>query len=107
MQVRYGAELRAVRQGDAVVELELADGSRCRAPRAVLALPRSTCCRPSALRRGSPAATAEALGTNAGRAHKVWLRARGVPAGRARRRARGRGCTGSTPIACSTTATSS
>ena len=28
-----------------------------------------------------PGATAEALGTNAGRAHKVWLRARGVPAG--------------------------
>ncbi len=28
-----------------------------------------------------PAATAEALGSNAGRAHKVWLRARGVPAG--------------------------
>ena len=52
----------------------------CRAARAVLALPVNAL---PAVRfePALPAATAEALGTNAGRAHKVWLRARGVPAG--------------------------
>jgi monoamine oxidase len=80
VQVRYGAELRAVRQDDAGVELELADGSKCRAPRAVLALPVNAL--PAiGFTPALPAATAEALGTNAGRARKLWLRTRGVPSG--------------------------
>jgi monoamine oxidase len=78
--VRYGSELRAVSQGKHGVELQLADGSTCRAGRAVLALPVNTL--PGVrFEPALPAATAEALGSNAGRAHKVWLRARGVPSG--------------------------
>jgi monoamine oxidase len=80
VEVRYGAELRSVRQSEEWVELALADGTTCRAARAVLALPVNTL--PGvAFEPALPAATAEALGTNAGRAHKVWLRARGVPPG--------------------------
>jgi monoamine oxidase len=80
VQVRYGAEVRAARQDSAGVELELTDGSSCRAARAVLALPVNTL--PGiAFDPALPGPTAEALGCNAGRARKVWLRARGVPAG--------------------------
>ncbi len=80
VEVRYGAELRAVRQDAAGVELELAGGSTCRAPRAVLALPVNAL--PAiGFAPALPAATAEALGANAGRARKLWLRARGVPPG--------------------------
>ncbi|MDX6630473.1 MAG: hypothetical protein QOH00_2719, partial [Gaiellales bacterium] len=72
--------VRSVRQDDSGVDVVVAGGTSYRAARAVLALPVNTL--PGVgfeppLRR----ATAEALGTNAGRARKVWLRARGVPAG--------------------------
>jgi monoamine oxidase len=78
--VHYGAEVRSARQDDAGVDIGLADGTSCRAARAVLALPVNSL--PGvAFDPALPAATAEALGTNAGRARKVWLRARGVPAG--------------------------
>jgi monoamine oxidase len=80
VQVHYGAELRSVRQDERCVELGLADGSSFRSARAVLALPVNTLPGVS-FEPALPDATAEALGTNAGRAHKVWLRARGVPAG--------------------------
>ena len=75
-----GAEVQRVRAGRAGVELALADGTSCRAARAVLALPVNTLPAIS-FEPALPDATAEALGINAGRAHKVWLRARGVPAG--------------------------
>ena len=69
-----------MRQDGAGVELALADGSSLPGARAVLALPVNTL--PAlAFEPALPAATAEALGTNAGRALKLWLRARGVPAG--------------------------
>jgi monoamine oxidase len=69
-----------VRQDDAGVELALADGTSCRAVRAVLALPVNTL--PAiGFEPSLASATAEALGTNAGRGLKLWLRARGVPAG--------------------------
>ena len=80
LQVRQGAEVQSVRQDDSGVALALADGTSHRAARAVLALPVNAL--PAI--RFEPAlrgATAEALGSNAGRARKVWLRARGVPAG--------------------------
>lgn len=80
LEVRYGAELRSLRQDESSVDLALADGSTCRAARAVLALPVNTLPGVS-FEPALPGATAEALGANAGRAHKVWLRARGVPAG--------------------------
>jgi monoamine oxidase len=80
VEVRYGAEVRSVRQEGDGVELGLADGSSAGAPRAVLAVPVNTL--PAVnFEPPLPAATAEALGTNAGRALKVWLRARGVPPG--------------------------
>jgi monoamine oxidase len=80
LQVRYGAEVRSVRQDDRSVELGLADGTSYRAARVVLALPVNAL--PTvAFDPALPPATAEALGANAGRAHKLWLRARGVPAG--------------------------
>ncbi len=80
LQVRYGAEVRSVRQDDLGVELGLADGAFYRAARVVLALPVNAL--PAVeFEPALPAATAQALGANAGRAHKVWLRARGVPAG--------------------------
>jgi monoamine oxidase len=80
LQVRYGAEVRSVGQDGSGVELALGDGSSWRAARAVLALPVNAL--PGiAFRPALPVATTEALGTNAGRAHKVWLRARGVPGG--------------------------
>jgi monoamine oxidase len=80
VEVRYGAELRSLRQDGRAVELGLADGSTAGAPRVVLALPVNTLPGVS-FEPPLPGATAEALGTNAGRAHKLWLRARGVPAG--------------------------
>jgi monoamine oxidase len=80
LRVQYGAELRSVRQDDSGVELVLADGTSRRATRAVLALPVNTL--PAVgFEPALPGATAEALGTNAGRGRKVWLRARGVPDG--------------------------
>jgi monoamine oxidase len=80
VEVRYGAEVRAVGQDGSGVELELSDGTSCRAARAVIALPVNAL--PAiGFEPALPAATAEALGTNAGRAHKLWLRARGVPSG--------------------------
>jgi len=80
VDVRYGAEVRAVGQDGSGVELELSDGTSCRAARAVIALPVNAL--PAiGFEPALPAATAEALGTNAGRAHKLWLRARGVPSG--------------------------
>jgi monoamine oxidase len=80
LEVRYGSELRAVRQDGAGAELALADGSTCRAARTILALPVNVL--PGiGFEPALPAATAEALGSNAGRARKVWLRARGVPPG--------------------------
>jgi monoamine oxidase len=80
VEVLYGAELRSVRQDGHGVELALADGATRRAARAVLALPVNTL--PGvAFEPALPAGTAEALGANAGRAHKVWMRVRGVPAG--------------------------
>jgi monoamine oxidase len=80
VRVRYGAEVRSVRQDGAGAEIGLADGSSCRAARMVLALPVNTL--PGvAFDPALPGATAEALGSNAGRARKLWLRARGVPQG--------------------------
>jgi monoamine oxidase len=80
IELRYGAELRSLRQDERGVELTTADGATCRASRAVLALPVNTL--PAVgFTPSLPAATAEALGTNAGRAHKVWLRVRGAPPG--------------------------
>ena len=80
LQVRYRAEVRSVRQDGSRVELELSDGTSCRGARAVLALPVNSL--PAiGFEPALPAATAEALGSNAGRAHKLWLRARGVPSG--------------------------
>jgi monoamine oxidase len=80
VQLRYGAEVRSLRQGDSGVEVGLVDGTTCQAARAVLALPVNAL--PGvAFEPALPGATAEALGTNAGRGRKVWLRARGVPAG--------------------------
>ena len=80
LDVRYGAEVRAVRQDGSGVELALAGGTALRAARAVLALPVNAL--PAlAFSPALPALTAEACGANAGRAHKLWLRARGVPAG--------------------------
>jgi len=80
LAVRYGAEVRSATQDATGVEVGLADGTSVRAQRAVLALPINVL--PAIdFRPALPASTAEALGTNAGRAHKVWLRARGVPGG--------------------------
>ena len=80
LEVRYGSEVRSVRQDGAVVEIGLAGGASCRASRAVLALPVNAL--PAiAFDPPLPAPTAEALGSNAGRARKVWVRARGVPEG--------------------------
>ena len=80
LDVRFGAEVRAARQDAHGVELELADGSSHRGARAVLALPVNTL--PGiAFDPPLSAPTAAALGSNAGRARKLWLRARGVPAG--------------------------
>jgi monoamine oxidase len=62
------------------VDVALADRTSFRAARAVLALPVNTL--PGLeFEPALPAATAESLGTNAGRGRKVWLRARGVPSG--------------------------
>jgi monoamine oxidase len=80
VELRYGAELRSLRQDARAVELALADGAVAGAPRVVLALPVNTLPAVS-FDPPLPGTTAEALGTNAGRAHKVWLRARGVPPG--------------------------
>jgi len=80
LELRYGAEVRSVRQDDSGVDVGLADGSSCRAARMVLAVPVNTL--PGVgFEPALPGATAEALGSNAGRGRKVWLRARGVPAG--------------------------
>ncbi|HET6172345.1 MAG TPA: NAD(P)/FAD-dependent oxidoreductase [Gaiellales bacterium] len=80
VEVRYGAQVRSARQDGSRVEIGLTDGTRFRAARAVLALPVNAL--PGiAFEPALPVATAEALGTNAGRARKVWLRARGVPEG--------------------------
>ena len=79
-EVRYGAELVAAGQNASGAELTLADGSLIRAPRAVLALPVNTLSRVS-FEPALAESTAQALGSNAGRALKVWMRARGVPAG--------------------------
>jgi monoamine oxidase len=80
LELRYGAEVRSVRQDDSGVHVGLADGSSWRAARVVLAVPVNTL--PGVgFEPALPGATAEALGSNAGRGRKVWLRARGVPAG--------------------------
>ena len=80
LDVRYGCELRSVRQDGSGVELGVAGGGSYRAARAVLALPVNAL--PAiAFDPALPGPTAEALGCNAGRARKVWLRARGVPEG--------------------------
>ena len=80
LDVRYGAEVRSVRQDGSGAELGLSDGTSCRGTRVVLALPVNAL--PAiGFEPSLPVATAEALGTNAGRAHKLWLRARGVPSG--------------------------
>jgi monoamine oxidase len=80
LEVRYGAELRFVRQDGSRVELGLRDGTSFRGARAVLALPVNAL--PAiGFEPDLPVVTAAALGTNAGRAHKLWLRARGVPSG--------------------------
>ena len=80
LQVRHAAEVRSVRQDDSGVDVALADRTSFRAARAVLALPVNTL--PGLeFEPALPAATAESIGTNAGRGRKVWLRARGVPSG--------------------------
>jgi monoamine oxidase len=80
IDVRLGTEARTIRQDGSGVDVGLADGSILRAARVVLALPVNTL---GGLRFEPelPPPTAEALGTNAGRGRKVWMRARGVPAG--------------------------
>jgi monoamine oxidase len=80
LDVRYGSAVTVLRQDGAKVVLGLADGTSLQAGRAILALPVNTL--PAvAFAPALPAATAEALGSNAGRALKLWLRARGVPSG--------------------------
>ena len=79
LDVRRGAEVVAVHQDAAGVEVRLADGSAVRGRRAVVALPINVL--PNvAFDPPLPAATAEAAGTNAGRAYKIWFHARGLPA---------------------------
>ena len=80
LDVLYGSEVCSVRQDGSGVQIGLAGGASYRAACAVLALPVNTL--PAiAFEPALPAPTAEALGSNAGRARKVWLRARGVPGG--------------------------
>ncbi len=79
LDVRRSAEVVAVRQVDDGVEAHLADGSAVRGVVAVVALPVNVL--PNvAFDPPLPAPTAEAAGTNAGRAYKIWFRARGLPA---------------------------
>jgi monoamine oxidase len=80
LRVHYDSEVRCAAQDADGVEIGLADGTSWRAQRAVLALPVNVL--PAIdFHPALQPATAESLGTNAGRARKVWLRARGVPAG--------------------------
>jgi monoamine oxidase len=80
VQVRYGAEVRSVRQDASGADVAVSDGTTYRASRVVLALPVNTL--PGVgFEPALAAATAEALGSNAGRGLKLWLRVRGVPAG--------------------------
>jgi monoamine oxidase len=80
LDVRLGAEARAIRDDGSGVDVGIAGGGSIRAGRVVLALPVNTL--PAlGFEPELPAATTEALGTNAGRARKVWMRARGVPPG--------------------------
>ncbi len=80
LDVRFGSEVRSARQDGSGVEIVLAGGATYRAARAVFALPVNALPAIS-FDPALPASTAEALGSNAGRARKVWLRARGVPEG--------------------------
>ena len=79
LDVRRAAEVVAIHQDGDGVEVRLADGSAVRGGRAVVALPINVL--PNvAFDPPLPEATAEAAGTNAGRAYKIWFRARGLPA---------------------------
>ena len=89
LQVRYGAEVRSVRQDDRSVELGLADGTSYRAARVVLALPVNAL--PTvAFDPASPAGDRRSAGRERGsRAQAVAASPR--RAGRRARRRRGRG----------------
>ena len=79
LDVRRGAEVVAVHQDDDGVEVRLADGFAVRGARAVVALPVNVL--PNiAFDPPLPEWTADAAGTNAGRAYKIWFQARGLPA---------------------------
>ena len=79
LEVRRSAEVVVVHQADDGVEARLADGSAVRGARAVVALPINVL--PNVVFDPPlPERTAEAAGTNAGRAYKIWFRARGLPA---------------------------
>src|SRR5262245_31446748 len=74
LDVRRGAEVTAIRQDADHVVATLADGSTVEAAHAIVALPVNVL--PDvAFDPPLPAATAEAAGTNAGRAYKLWFRA--------------------------------
>ncbi len=79
LDVRRGAEVVAVAQTGDGVEVRLADGTAVRGDRAVVALPVNVLPK-VAFDPPLPARTAEAAGTNAGRAYKIWFHARGLPA---------------------------
>ncbi len=80
LDVRREAEVTVVRQDAEGVAAILADGSTATAAHAIVALPVNVLPH-VAFDPSLPAATAEAAGTNAGRAYKLWFRARGLPAG--------------------------
>ena len=80
LDVRRGADVTAVRQDADGVTAMLADGSAATAAHAIVALPVNVLPH-VAFEPPLPPATAEAAGTNAGRAYKLWFRARGLPAG--------------------------
>jgi monoamine oxidase len=79
LDVRRGAEVTALDQDDDGVTATLAGGAAITAADVIVALPVNVL--PDvAFDPPLPAATAEAAGTNAGRAYKLWFRARGLPA---------------------------
>ena len=78
LDVRRGSEVVALHQKDDGVEARLADGTVVRGAHGVVALPINVLPNVT-FDPPLPAATAEAAGTNAGRAYKIWFHARGLP----------------------------
>lgn len=80
LDVRREAVVSALSQDGDGVTATLAGGSAVTGAHAIVALPVNVLPH-VAFDPPLPAATAEAAGTNAGRAYKLWFRARGLPAG--------------------------